>query len=166
MVDALQKWPRPIPLAWHHQTDAASIFGAIDPASVHEVNGEVVAKGHVDLESDVGREAWRSFKARTLGFSFGYLVPEGGSTPRPGGGRHITAIDVFEVTATATPMNNDTRVLSTKALDPDLKAFGREFGDLIARAMSHDPDPTGTLRTKAQRAAREHAPIRIATFDA
>jgi hypothetical protein len=41
------------------------------------------------------------------------------STPRPGGGRHIHALDVFEVSATATPMNNSTRITATKALDTD-----------------------------------------------
>jgi HK97 family phage prohead protease len=113
MVAALQKWNRPVPLAWNHSTEAEDIFGHIDPSSVHVEGGEVVASGEVDLESKVGQEAWRSFKRRTIGFSFGYLILE--STKRKGGGRHITELDVFEVTATPTPMNNATRVLTTKA---------------------------------------------------
>lgn len=115
MVVALQKWNRPIPLAWNHSTAAEDIFGHIDPQSVKEVDGEVVAAGQVDLESKVGQEAWRSFKSGSIGFSFGYLIPDGGSTKRKGGGRQINELDVFEVTATPTPMNNDTRVLSVKA---------------------------------------------------
>jgi hypothetical protein len=51
----------------------------------------------------------------TLGFSFGYIVTA--ATERPGGGREITKLDVFEITATTAPMNNGTRVLSTKGLD-------------------------------------------------
>jgi hypothetical protein len=51
MVDALRQWNRPVPLAWQHSTDAADIFGAIDPEMVHEVNGEVVAGGEVDLDA-------------------------------------------------------------------------------------------------------------------
>lgn len=119
MVAALSKWNRPIPLAWNHRTDAADIFGHIDPASVKEVNGEVVAQGQVDLQSDVGKEAWRSFKSRAIGFSFGYLILT--ATDRKGGGRSITELDVFEITATPTPMNNETRVLSTKSV-PELQA--------------------------------------------
>ncbi len=112
MVAALQKWNRPIPLAWNHSTAAEDIIGSVDPTSAKAVGGEVVVAGEVDLESARGQEAWRSFKSRTLGFSFGYLVSK--STDRPGGGKAITELDVFEVSATPTPMNNDTRVLSTK----------------------------------------------------
>lgn len=115
MVAALSKWNRPIPLAWNHSTRAEDIFGHIDPGSVKAVDREVVAAGQVDLESTTGQEAWRSFKSRAIGFSFGYLILQ--SQKRKGGGRHITALDVFEVTATPTPMNNDTRVLSTKSVE-------------------------------------------------
>jgi hypothetical protein len=45
MVAALSKWNRPIPLAWNHRTDAADIFGTMDPASAKNVSGEVVATG-------------------------------------------------------------------------------------------------------------------------
>lgn len=114
MVAALRKWNRPIPLAWNHSTSAEDQIGYIDPQSVRAVDGEVVAGGKVDIESAVGEEAWRSFKSRTIGFSFGYLIVK--STPRQGGGKDISELDVFEVTATPTPMNNDTRVLSAKAL--------------------------------------------------
>jgi HK97 family phage prohead protease len=127
MVAALRKWNRPLPLAWNHRTDAADIFGTMDPASAKNVNGEVVATGQVDLTSDVGKEAWRSFKSRTIGFSFGYLILA--ATERKGGGRAITELDVFEITATPTPMNNETRVLGTKSV-PELQA---ELQDVKAR---------------------------------
>ena len=100
-----------------HSTKAEDIFGHIEPMTVRNVDGEVVAQGQVDLETKVGREAWRSFKNRTLGFSFGYLIPDGGAKAREGGGRYITQLDVFEITATRAPMNNDTRVLEVKATE-------------------------------------------------
>lgn len=118
MVSALRKWNRPVPLAWNHSTDAKDIFGAIDAQTARVQDGEVIVKGQVDLESEVGKEAWRSFKARTVGFSFGYLIIN--ATKRASGGRNITELDIFEVTATPTPMNNDTRVLSTKAAEAEL----------------------------------------------
>ncbi len=114
MVAALRKWNRPIPLAWNHSTSAKDIFGTIDQQTVEAQGAEVVATGQVDLASEVGKEAWRSFKSRTIGFSFGYMILA--ATERKGGGRHITELDVFEVTATPTPMNNETRVLSTKTV--------------------------------------------------
>jgi hypothetical protein len=39
-------------------------------------------------------------KSGAIGFSFGYLVPEGGDYKRADGGRTITQLDVFEITVT------------------------------------------------------------------
>jgi Caudovirus prohead serine protease len=71
-------------------------------------------------------------KSGTLGFSFGYLVTR--SRRRDDGTRVIAALDVFEVSATATPMNNRTRVLSTKSTatriptDAELRAEAKRLG--------------------------------------
>jgi hypothetical protein len=120
MVRALHRWVptgKNIPLAWMHSTDADKQIGYIDPRSVHVQGDEVVARGWIDLSTEVGQHAWRSVKAGTLGFSFGYLVLEGAK--RKGGGRHLRELDVFEATATNIPMNNDTRVLSFKQADAE-----------------------------------------------
>jgi len=117
MVDALRAWiyaGKMVPLAWNHSSAPEDQVGHINP-SVKAVNGEVVASGWIDQDTERGAHVWRLAKSGTLGFSFGYMVTE--STPREGGGRHITGLDVFEVSATPTPMNNGTRVLSTKAAD-------------------------------------------------
>jgi HK97 family phage prohead protease len=178
MVRALRKWNRPIPLAWNHSTKAEDIFGHVDPSTVREIAGEVVAGGEVDLESKVGQEAWRSFKRRTVGFSFGYLIPEGGAKELEGGGRYITELDVFEITATTTPMNNDTRVLSTKAVaehgvptDAELRAQAKALGiepplsrrelrrqcDKVAfdAALGFEPPPDPTPPAETGPTARE-----------
>jgi len=139
MVDALSAWPRPIPLAWEHSTKAEDIFGHIEPMTVREVDGEVIAQGQVDLETKVGQEAWRSFKNRTLGFSFGYLIPDGGAKAREGGGRYITQLDVFEITATRTPMNNDTRVLEVKATERDEPDPRELEAELVRRGVLSEP---------------------------
>lgn len=132
MVKALRGWNRPIPLAWHHSVKAEDIFGSVDGQSAHVINGEVAVTGQVDLDSKVGKEAWRSMKARNLGFSFGYLIVK--SADRAGGGRHIQELDVFEITATRAPMNNDTRVLSTKT------AVCETCGQPVGQKTS-DPEP-------------------------
>jgi HK97 family phage prohead protease len=163
MVTALRKWNRPIPLSWHHSTRAEDIFGHVDPATVREVDGEVVASGQVDMDSTVGREAWRSFKSRSVGFSFAYLILT--SAERAGGGRHITALDVFEITATPTPANNDTRVLRTKAIDPDADRIRGEWRDDMFRRLGAGESPGDMLREKALRLAREHEPVQIASFE-
>ena len=119
MVTALHKWTqtgKKIPLAWNHSGDAAKQIGYIDPASARAVGDEVWAKGWIDRTTPVGTDAWRLVKMGTLGFSFGYLTLK--ATPRRGGGKNLEEFDVFEITATPTPMNNDTRVVSWKSL-PD-----------------------------------------------
>lgn len=178
MVAALKKWNRPIPLSWDHSTKAENIFGSIDPMTVREENGEVVARGQVDLESKVGEEAWRSFKNRTIGFSFGYLTLK--SSRRQGGGRNLTELDIFEITATPTPVNNDTRVLNTKAMmnatqmaermramaeemdsdnPPDPKEMARRMREMADEMVNMDKalddKPSDDLRDRSNKAARE-----------
>ncbi len=148
MVKALRKWAQTgklIPLAWHHSTDAKDQIGHVDPASVREVDGEVVVKGWIDQSTEVGAHAWRLVKSGTLGFSFGYLIPEGGSTQRKGGGLHIKELDVFEITATPTPANNDTRVLGWKAMGAsEMAAKMRAMADEMASENSPDPKQMAT----------------------
>ncbi|HMF60773.1 MAG TPA: HK97 family phage prohead protease [Vicinamibacterales bacterium] len=118
MVKALRAWievGKLIPLAWQHSPKAEDQIGHIDPALVKAVEGEVVASGWIDQSTDRGKHAWRLVKSGTLGFSFGYLTLA--ATKREGGGNHITELDVFEVSATPTPMNHDTRVLGWKSTE-------------------------------------------------
>jgi HK97 family phage prohead protease len=117
MVDALSTWSRPIPLAWEHSTKPDDIIGTVDPASVHEVDGEVVASAQVDLDTERGAQAWRLMKSRALGFSFGYMVIN--AVKRADGVREISKLDVFEISGVVAPMNNGTLLLATKAADGD-----------------------------------------------
>jgi hypothetical protein len=159
MVRALRKWAntgKRIPLAWNHSQAAADQIGYIDPTSARAVGGEVHASGWIDQSSAVGADAWRLVKAGTLGFSFGYLVPEGGSRPRKGGGRHITELDVFEVTATPTPMNNDTRVLGFKQMADGDGAEDEDdpaelLGQMISLAQDFIDDETDPQDVAAMR---------------
>jgi hypothetical protein len=63
-------------------------------------------------------------------------------------------------------MNNATRVLSTKAIDSDLDRVRTEWRDQLTAVMGATTTDPDRLRVKAQRLAREVAPIQIATFDA
>jgi HK97 family phage prohead protease len=163
MVSALRAWaamPKLIPLSYNHSTDAEDIVGHVDPASVVQSGDEVIASGWVDRDTERGREVWRLMKSGTLGFSFGYLIPDGGSNDRKGGGRHITQLDVFEVTATPTPMNNDTRVVSTKAIDErdrHREEAKRWMLDLLAA-------PAESKAVKRPR-ERSRGPVQVKTFE-
>ena len=160
MVAALEKWAavdKLVPLAWAH-TDM--VVGHIDPATVRVDGDEVIAKGFIDQSTDRGAEAWRLVKSGTLSFSFGYLIPKGGATKRPGGRFHITTLDVFEISVVPVgPANNDTRVLNWKAAAEHLgeaelvdAAEGLLRTALERLATTDLPQDTkDTLTVKAQR---------------
>ena len=93
-------------------------------------------------------------KSGTLGFSFGYIVTA--ATDRPGGGREITQLDVFEITATTAPMNNGTRVLSTKALD-ELDHVPTKARDDMLELLSATPEAVTTKSLPL--------PVQIASFE-
>lgn len=159
MVKALQKWVptgKMIPLAWNHSSAAEDQIGYIDPSTAKAVDGEVVVDGQIDLDTGKGAHAWRLVKAGTLGFSFGYLVLDG--SKRKGGGRNITELDVFEITATPTPMNNDTRVLDYKATETTVNVHNppdavRDVADAIDRAVGDRENDVEALRKRADAAA-------------
>lgn len=158
LVTALKKWNRPIPLAWNHSTKAEDLIGSIEPMTAREQDHEVIVQGTVDLESERGQEAWRSFKSGTIGFSYGYMILDDGAKDREGGGKHITALDVFEVTATPTPMNNDTRVLAVKAMEDRVEALEKRITELEGSL--------GTLETSAASATSVVDPLEEASRQA
>jgi phage head maturation protease len=153
MVRALQKWAatgKKIPLAWNHSGAADQQVGWVDPESVKQVGSEVVASGYIDQSTATGEHVWRLAKSGTLGFSFGYLILKGSG--RKGGGRNIDELDVFEITATTTPMNNDTRVLGWKADVPMVQLLNAMLG--MANKFidqEDDPDDIAAMRQIADR---------------
>jgi HK97 family phage prohead protease len=116
LVEALRAWTathKQVPLAWSHSTKPEDIIGTIDPATAQNQDGEVVVDGQIDRTTERGAQAWRLAKSGSLGFSIGFMILK--ATERPGGGRHIQALDLFEVSATPTPMVASTRVVSWKS---------------------------------------------------
>jgi len=75
----------------------------------------LVVSGEVDRETDEGKQAWRTVKAGTAGFSIGYLAE---SKAQRGGGRRIVEIDLFEISVTSKPMHPSTRALGWKSTPP------------------------------------------------
>jgi HK97 family phage prohead protease len=170
MVEALHSWTftgKMIPLHWNHRSDPEDIVGHINPASVKEVNGEVVASGWIDQDIPRGRETWRLAKSDTLGFSFGYMVTD--SVKRDDDIREIRKLDVFEISATPAPMNNETRVLSTKGVDEraHVRTEARQhmldlFDGLVA---SHEDSLRKSCDDLAAELKAELQPVQVATFD-
>ncbi len=138
-------------------------------------------------------ETWRLVRSRTLGFSFGYVVVN--STKRADGSRVLDEIDVYEVSATPTPMNGRTRVISWKSsertpptieqlrdlerdlgLNPEHEQLKQRMREQMLAALgtntntnTNDREPKSlshhALREQAERSARAHAPIVVASFE-
>ena len=160
MVSALRAWTvtkKNVPLHWNHSSEPEDIVGHVDPASVKAVGDQVHAAGYVDLDTERGRHVWRLMKAGSVGFSFGYLLPEGGAKARPGGGKHIVQLDVFEITVCPAPMNAETRVLATKALDELDEVRTKARDDMLALLTATTPEPAATKSAPL--------PVQIASFE-
>jgi HK97 family phage prohead protease len=143
-----------IPLAWNHGTAPEDLVGHVDPAQMHEGPKGLTVGGKVDLDTERGQQVWRLLKSGSLGFSFGYLITD--SVDRPGGGRRITGLDLFEISATSVPMNSGTRVISTKSVDDS--AIAKREATVIAEAFAK------ALPVPRQKSHTDQ-PIQIATFE-
>lgn len=128
----IQRWQasqKRLPLHWNHESDPASIIGAIDPATMEETELGLKVAGKVDLDgSEKGREAWRSMKAGTMSLSFGYMVV---AEKQADDANELHELDLFEISVVPGPANADTRFLSLKSMSDD--QLREELGSLRKR---------------------------------
>jgi Escherichia/Staphylococcus phage prohead protease len=135
---------RMLPLHWDHGSQPEDIVGQVDPASMEESRAGLTVKGKVDLETARGREAWRLLRANNVGFSFGYLPTQ---SHEQDGVRILDEVDIFEVTITASPANNRTRVIDLKSLpssDAEMSRIVKRAFDQLKAARDLPPELTGT----------------------
>jgi HK97 family phage prohead protease len=157
MVASLAKWAaigKLVPLAWNHTDE---VIGHIDPATATVKDGEVIANGWVDQSIARGEEAWRLVKSGTLSFSFGFLFePKTGATKLPNGRYRVKELDIYEIsTIPVGPANNDTRVLSFKAMTAGQMA---ERMRAMADEMASDSPPAAKeMATRMRAMAMEMA---------
>jgi HK97 family phage prohead protease len=102
-----------LPLLFEHSTEAV---GHVDPSTMQATEDGLLVGGEVDRSTEKGQQVWRQIKAGSIGFSIGFMAK---STPRKGGGRRLTEIDLLEVSATSTPMHPAARAVSWKSAHDD-----------------------------------------------
>jgi phage head maturation protease len=61
-------------LHWDHGGQPEDIVGEVDPSTMEETDAGLVVSGKIDLETERGRDVWRSVKSNRVSFSFGFLV--------------------------------------------------------------------------------------------
>ena len=152
-IEQWQSVGRLVPLHLEHRAD--EIVGSVDPMTMRETDDGLRVAGKVDLDSEQGREVWRQLKRNRVGFSFGFLATK--SRDRRDGGRDLLEIDVFEVSVTARPMNNRTRVLATKSSSEFVRVYEESKAVMLA---AQGTTPNSDTKSEADR-----HPIRIASFE-
>lgn len=84
---------------------------------IAEKSAGLHVQGVIDLSDERGRSAYSKVKRGWLrGMSIGYLPMPNGERLRPDGVRELSALRLFEVTLTPTPMNPAAQVTHVKSL--------------------------------------------------
>jgi HK97 family phage prohead protease len=151
-INRWRQTTRLVPLHWNHSPEPDDIVGYVDPKLMRETDQGLLVVGRVDLDTERGKQVWRLLKRNVVAFSFGYLVSD--EVKRPDGVREIRSLDLFEVSVTPSPANDQTRVL-------DLKAAAEARRDVIAeeefRSMKEIYDRLDRERAEEHRQRREAA---------
>ena len=141
------------------------MIGIVDPTTLRETRDGLLAEAKLDLEgSATAREAWRAIKSDSIGVSFGYIAEE---SKAEDGTRLLTAIDLYEISLTPTPMNADTRVVSWKSSKPDPvdDEWGQTFLEIIARAETEHRHAAEIAELAESKTTKPHGPVTVARFD-
>lgn len=124
----------PLPmLASHDQKDVIGVWLSGD-----ETPEGLRVKGQITTSVQRGREVLDLIRAKAMGgLSIGYLPAR--KTPRPGGGRDLHKVDLFEISVVAIPMHPGARITSAKDLNmadenEDIAALEAKVADLEKKA--------------------------------
>jgi HK97 family phage prohead protease len=147
-----------VPLHWDHQQSSPdAIVGYVNPFAMRESKQGLVVAGKVDLDTERGQQVWRLMRANSVGFSFGFLM--GDAHTRSDGVREIRSVDVFEVSVTARPANDGTRVLGLKSISPSEELRRR----CVAAGVL--PGSIDTEQPRAKSLDIDTRPITVASFE-
>lgn len=152
----LEKWRKsgdPIPIVLAHEwNDPFAHIGYAMPDKVKSVPGVglFVEEGHLDIEDNpTAKQVHRLMERRSLKeFSFGYSVPDGGSTKSDDGAYDLSEINLFEFGPCLKGVNDETQLLEVKAAlhgeeGPSLEDRLSRLEDLLAHFVeSSSPEAT------------------------
>lgn len=108
---AFASTPARLPMLWSH--DQSAVIGVWE--SVDETPSGLQVKGRLLIDSvEKAREVRALVQSGAVsGLSIGFKTKQ--ATPRKGGGRTISALDLVEISVVAVPSHPDARILSAKS---------------------------------------------------
>jgi HK97 family phage prohead protease len=176
---------RPLPLLFGHDTkNPNTVVGLAGPGDLWADENGLWLRGWIDTTDSLGQRLYRMVQMGVLAWSVGFRA---GRSHREGTVRVFDTVDdLLEVSLTPIPSNRRTFTASAKAADdreaPTLGELDARLGDLglaqtaelqqvradtrdamIAILNGDDPSPEG-LKAKAQRTARDHGQVLVASF--
>lgn len=151
-------------MLWSH--DQATPIGRW--TDLREDGQGLYVRGHLNLQSERGREAHSHIKSKDVGgLSIGYVVPAGGSKFNSDGTRLLTEVELHEISAVAIPANRNARITSVKNLGSqrELEHLLRETGLSRAAAAKLAAGGWGALSEPETKSTTDLGPL-IARLDA
>lgn len=107
---AFASTPARLPMLWSH--DQSAVIGVWE--SIDETPAGLQVKGRLLLRVEKASEVRELITAGAVnGLSIGFKTKQ--ATPRRGGGRTISALDLVEISVVAVPSHPDARILSAKS---------------------------------------------------
>ncbi|CAJ0861919.1 hypothetical protein AMST5_01441 [freshwater sediment metagenome] len=131
---AFASTPARLPMLWSH--DQSAVIGVWD--SIDETPSGLQVKGRLLIDSvEKAREVRALVTAGAVnGLSIGFKTKQ--ATPRKGGGRTISALDLVEISVVAVPSHPDARILSAKSATKT-KGESMENDNIDVEAKTVDP---------------------------
>ena len=133
----------PLPmLDEHNQREVIGVW-----ESIEETGAGLIVKGRLLIDDLPAAKAMRAklLAGAMRGLSIGFLATK--ATPRPGGGRTITALDLAEISIVSVPAHPGARVTSTKGAEtkdmtdtttaaaPETKAADVDVSAIVTKAL-------------------------------
>ena len=146
---------RMVPLHWNHQSNA--IVGDVDPNEMWESDQGLEINGRIDVDDEAAYGVWKQLKRGRLGFSFGFVTTK--SEELPDGGHELIELDLFEVSATPSPANNRTRLLSWKSAD-------RRYAFKDEQGLSYDEVTERMADQELRDKLRQEVAVKVAELEA
>jgi hypothetical protein len=160
------------------------VIGLVQPDDIWADERGLWIKGWLDTGDTLGKRLYRMVEKGVLTWSVGFSLARN-QRGNDGVNELVEVRELYEVSATPLPANPRTSTAGMKAADVptldelrnleadlglgipgEMQKFRAEIRDKLLVAMGGTKaDRAKTLRDRADRVAREHGPIHVATFD-
>lgn len=121
-IERLKSAGNSLPLLWVH--DKTMPIGSL--YEFEDTDEGLLVTGKLELSIEKAREAYELLKQKILSLSIGFMFADDAVSFDAGGVKTFSAVDLFEVSLTPTPVNAQSTITSIKSL-ADCQGSIRDF---------------------------------------